>query len=153
MFQDNIIHYLSNSLLLPLVIRSNRTISKYFLGYDSTISCLSFDGSDGVGTLGKVISIKDVNIHCTSNTTKFIFYWYLYWTNIHEFKQTKHASWFLTSVLGKVIPNLDNLETVEEYLETLGKRHAKAGVRIEHLDLLALVYCSAVRAVVANQGE
>ena len=66
--------------------------------------------------------------------------------------QTKHASWFLTSVLGKVIPNLDNLETVEEYLETLGRRHAKAGVRIEHLDLLALVYCSAVRAVVANQG-
>ena len=65
MFQDNIIHYLSNSLLLPLVIRSNRTISKYFLGYDSTISCLSFDGSDGVGTLGKVISIKHVNIHCT----------------------------------------------------------------------------------------
>ena len=68
MFQDNIIHYLSNSLLLPLVIRSNRTISKYFLGYDSTISCLSFDGSDGVGTLGKVISIKDINIDCTLNT-------------------------------------------------------------------------------------
>ena len=51
-----------------------------------------------------------------------------------------------------MIPNLDNLESVEEYLETLGRRHAKAGVRIEHLDLLALVYCSAVRAVVANQG-
>ena len=69
------------------------------------------------------------------------------------FVQTKHASWFLTSVLGKVIPNLDNLEVVEEYLENLGHRHAKAGVRIEHLDLLALVYCSAVRAVVANQGK
>ena len=78
------------------------------------------------------------------------------WTMYNLFKmyfiQTKHASWFLTSVLGKVIPNLDNLETVEDYLETLGRRHAKAGVRIEHLDLLALVYCSAVRAVVANQG-
>ena len=54
MFQDNIVHYLSNSLLLPLVIRSNRTISKYFLGYDSTISYLTFDGSEGVGTLAKV---------------------------------------------------------------------------------------------------
>ena len=43
-FQDNIIHYLKNSLLLPLVIRSNRTISKYFVGYDTTISCLKFDG-------------------------------------------------------------------------------------------------------------
>ena len=56
-------------------------------------------------------------------------------------------------MLGKVIPNLDNLEPVEEYLESLGQRHAKAGVRVEHLDLLALVYCSAVRAVVANQGK
>ena len=43
-FQDNIIHYLKNSLLLPLVIRSNRTISKYFVGYDTTISSLKFDG-------------------------------------------------------------------------------------------------------------
>ena len=118
-FQDNIIHYLKNSLLLPLVIRSNRTISKYFVGYDSTISCLSFDGSAGVSTLGK----------------------------------TKHASWFLTSVLSKIIPHLDNLETCEEYLENLGKRHYEIGVRVEHLDLLALVYCSAVRAVVAGQGN
>lgn len=117
-FQDNIIHYLKNSLLLPLVIRSNRTISKYFVGYDTTISCLKFDGSAGISTLGK----------------------------------TKHASWFLTSVLSKIIPHLDNLETCEEYLEGLGRRHAQIGVRVEHLDLLALVYCSAVRAVVAGQG-
>ena len=27
-FQDNVLHYLSNTLLLPLVIRSNRTISR-----------------------------------------------------------------------------------------------------------------------------
>jgi len=117
-FQDNIIHYLKNSLLLPLVIRSNRTISKYFVGYDTTISCLKFDGSAGISTLGK----------------------------------TKHASWFLTSVLSKVIPHLDNLETCEDYLEDLGRRHYEIGVRVEHLDLLALVYCSAVRAVVAGQG-
>ena len=70
-----------------------------------------------------------------------------------SYQKTKHASWFLTSVLGKVIPNLENLEPIEEYLETLGRRHANAGVRIEHLDLLSLVYCSAVRAVVANQGK
>ena len=56
-------------------------------------------------------------------------------------------------MLGKVIPNLENLEAVEEYLESLGRRHAIRGVRIEHLDLLSLVYCSAVRAVVANQGK
>jgi len=117
-FQDNIIHYLKNSLLLPLVIRSNRTISKYFVGYDTTISCLRFDGSAGIATLGK----------------------------------TKHASWFLTSVLSKIIPHLDNMEACEDYLEGLGRRHCELGVRIEHLDLLALVYCSAVRAVVAGQG-
>ena len=28
-FQDNVLHYLSNTLLLPLVIRSNRTISRW----------------------------------------------------------------------------------------------------------------------------
>ena len=52
-FQDNIIHYLNNSLLLPLVMRSNRSISKYFVGYDTTIACLKFDGSDGTKTLEK----------------------------------------------------------------------------------------------------
>ena len=34
----------------------------------------------------------------------------------------------------------------------LGAKHQQYGVRREHLDLLALVYCSAVRGVVATQG-
>ena len=46
---------------------------------------------------------------------------------------------FLTDVLTRVIPHLDSLETVEDYLQKLGAKHQQYGVRIEHLDLLALV--------------
>ena len=121
-------------------MRSNRTILKYFVTYESTINCLKFHGSKGNGTLDK----------------------------------TKHGTWFLTMVLVKVIPNLDNLEACHDYLTDLGKndsehlrrshatyqifyvsgaKHQQYGVRREHLDLLALVYCSAVRGVVATQGK
>ena len=116
--QDHIIHYLNNSLLLPLVMRSNRSILKYFVTYETTISCLKFDGSQATATLEK----------------------------------TKHGCWFLTEVLVKVIPNLDNLDICQDYLRDLGAKHQGYGVRREHLDLLALVYCGAVRGVVATQG-
>lgn len=117
--QDHILHYLNNSLLLPLVMRSNRSILKYFVTYETTVALLKFDGSQGVDTLEK----------------------------------TKHGCWFLTEVLAKVIPNLDSLETCQDYLQDLGAKHQACGVRREHLDLLALVYCGAVRGVVATQGK
>ena len=117
--QDHIIHYLNNSLLLPLVMRSNRSILKYFVIYETTVSCLKFDGSQRTETLEK----------------------------------TKHGCWFLTEVLVKVIPNLDSLESCQDYLRELGAKHQGHGVRREHLDLLALVYCAAVRGVVATQGK
>ncbi len=116
--QDHILHYLNNSLLLPLVMRSNRSILKYFMTYETTVACLKFDGSLGTSTLEK----------------------------------TKHGSWFLTHVLAKIIPHLDALESCEDYLMELGRKHQTYGVRREHLDLLALVYCAAVRGVVATQG-
>ena len=117
--QDQILHYLNNSLLLPLVMRSNRSILKYYVTYESTISCLKFHGSNGYATLEK----------------------------------TKHGTWFLTQILAKVIPNLDNLETCHDYLRDLGAKHQQYGVRKEHLDLMSLVYCSAIRGVVATQGK
>ena len=51
-----------------------------------------------------------------------------------------------------MIPNLDNLEACHDYLRDLGAKHQQHGVRREHLDLMALVYCSAIRGVVATQG-
>ena len=116
--QENILHYLSNSLVLPLVMRSNRSILKYFVTYETAVTNLNFDGSNGTATLEK----------------------------------TKHGCWFLTEVLGKVIPNLDALEACQDYLQELGAKHQAHGVRKEHLDLLALVYCASVRGVVATQG-
>ena len=68
-------------------------------------------------------------------------------------EKTKHGCWFLTEVLCKVIPSLDCLETCTDYLNDLGRKHQNFGVRREHLDLLALVYCTAVRGVVATQGK
>ena len=59
----------------------------------------------------------------------------------------------MTIVLRKVIPNLDNLEACHDYLRDLGAKHQQHGVRREHLDLMALVYCSAIRGVVATQGK
>ena len=49
---------------------------------------------------------------------------------------------FLTDVLARVIPHLESLESCEEYLQKLGAKHQQYGVRIEHLDLLALVIIS-----------
>ena len=68
-------------------------------------------------------------------------------------EKTKHGTWLLTIVLRKVIPNLDNLEACHDYLRDLGAKHQQHGVRREHLDLMALVYCSAIRGVVATQGK
>lgn len=65
----------------------------------------------------------------------------------------KHATWFLTGILTRLIPNLDSMDACEEYLRGLGRRHREHGVRIEHLDLLALVYCHTIRVVMASQGE
>ena len=100
-------------------MRSNRSILKYFVTYETAVTNLNFDGSAGVATLEK----------------------------------TKHGCWFLTEVLAKVIPNLDALETCQDYLQELGAKHQAHGVRKEHLDLLALVYCASVRGVVATQGK
>lgn len=99
-------------------MRSNRSILKYFVTYETTVGLLRFDGSGGLETLEK----------------------------------SKHGCWFLTDVLAKVIPNLDSLEICQDYLTDLGAKHQHHGVRREHLDLLALVYCAAVRGVVATQG-
>ena len=119
MVQEHILNYLSNTLMLPLVMRSNRSILKYFVTYESTVSLLKFEGSQGIASLEK----------------------------------TKHGCWFLTEVLRKIIPNLDCLDACIEYLTDLGRKHQKYGVRREHLDLLALVFCSAIRGVVATQGK
>lgn len=51
--QDNILRYLGNTLLLPLVMRSNKIISKYFCTYDALIENVHFVGSRHVDTLDK----------------------------------------------------------------------------------------------------
>ena len=51
--QDHILNYLSNTLMLPLVMRSNRSILKYFVTYESTVSLLKFEGSQGLASLEK----------------------------------------------------------------------------------------------------
>ena len=117
--QDHILNYLSNTMMLPFVMRCNKSILKYFVTYESNVSLLKFEGSQGLASLEK----------------------------------TKHGCWFLTEVLTKVIPNLECLDTCIEYLKDLGQKHQTQGVRREHLDLLALVYVSAVKEVMAAQGK
>ena len=117
--QDHILTYLSNTMMLPFVMRCNKSILKYFVTYESNISFLKFEGSQGLESLDK----------------------------------TKHGCKFLTEVLTKVIPNLEDLDICIEYLTDLGQKHQTHGVRREHLDLLALVYVLAVRGVVATQGK
>ena len=117
--QDHILNYLSNTMMLPFVMRCNKSILKYFVTYESNVSLLKFEGSQGLASLEK----------------------------------TKHGCWFLTEVLTKVIPNLECLDTCIEYLKDLGRKHRTQGVRREHLDLLALVYVSAVKEVMAAQGK
>ena len=117
--QDHILTYLSNTMMLPFVMRCNKYILKYFVTYESTVSLLKFEGSQGLESLEK----------------------------------TKHGCKFLTEVLNKVIPNLEDLDICIEYLTDLGRKHQTHGVRREHLDLLALVYVLAVRGVMAAQGK
>ena len=117
--QDHILTYLSNTMMLPFVMRCNKSILKYFVTYESNVSLLKFEGSQGLESLEK----------------------------------TKHGCKFLTEVLNKVIPNLEDLDICIEYLTDLGRKHQTHGVRREHLDLLALVYVLAVRGVVATQGK
>ena len=117
--QDHILTYLSNTMMLPFVMRCNKSILKYFVTYESNVSLLKFEGSQGLESLEK----------------------------------TKHGCKFLTEVLNKVIPNLEDLDICIEYLTDLGRKHQTHGVRREHLDLLALVYVLAVRGVMAAQGK
>ena len=51
--QDQILNYLSNAMILPLVMRSNKSILKYFVTYESNVSLLKFEGSQGLATLKK----------------------------------------------------------------------------------------------------
>ena len=62
--QEHVMHYLGNSLLLlPLVMRSNRTISKYFATYEATLDGFTFEGE------------SEVNIGCLDKTKHGI--WFL----------------------------------------------------------------------------
>ena len=51
--QDHILNYLSNTMMLPFVMRCNKFILKYFVTYESTVSLLKFEGSQGLESLDK----------------------------------------------------------------------------------------------------
>ena len=51
--QDHILNYLSNTMMLPFVMRCNKSILKYFVTYESNVSLLKFEGSQGLASLEK----------------------------------------------------------------------------------------------------
>jgi len=69
-----------------------------------------------------------------------------------KFDRTKHGSLFLSVVLTRVVPHLDQRDRVLPYLVELGALHQREGVARHHLDLLGLAYCSAIRGVVQGGG-
>ena len=51
--QDHILNYLSNTMMLPFVMRCNKSILKYFVTYESNVSLLKLEGSQGLASLEK----------------------------------------------------------------------------------------------------
>ena len=69
-----------------------------------------------------------------------------------RFDRTKHGSLFLSVVIHRVVPHMDNMDRVVSYLTELGALHERQGVARQHLDLLGLAYCFAIRGIVQGAG-
>ena len=50
------------------------------------------------------------------------------------------------------MPHLDTLDRVLPYLSELGALHERHGVARQHIDLLGLAFCCAIRGVVQGGG-
>ena len=70
----------------------------------------------------------------------------------NKFDKTKHGSLFLSKLLVRVVPYMDQMDRVMPYLAELGALHQQHGVARQHLDLLGLAFCSAIRGVVQGGG-
>ena len=51
-------------------------------------------------------------------------------------------------LLIRVVPHMDQMDRVLPYLAELGALHQRHGVAKQHIDLLGLAFCAAIRGVV-----
>ena len=55
-------------------------------------------------------------------------------------------------LLIRVVPHMDQMDRVLPYLAELGALHQRHGVAKQHIDLLGLAFCAAIRGVVQGGG-
>ena len=58
----------------------------------------------------------------------------------------------LLQLLTRVVPHMDQMDRLLPYLAELGALHQQHGVSRQHLDLLGLAFCAAIRGVVQGGG-
>ena len=63
-------------------------------------------------------------------------------------KKIKHSQ-----LLIRVVPHMDQMDRVLPYLAELGALHQRHGVAKQHIDLLGLAFCAAIRGVVQVRPE
>ena len=56
-------------------------------------------------------------------------------------------------LLIRVVPHMDQMDRVLPYLAELGALHQRHGVAKQHIDLLGLAFCAAIRGVVQVTGQ
>ena len=55
-------------------------------------------------------------------------------------------------MLIRVVPHMDQMDRVMPYLAELGALHQRHGVAKQHIDLIGLAFCAAIRGVVQGGG-
>ena len=89
-----------------------------------------------------------MQLHCRSN-----FLYYQYKTQ-SQLNQISHCTAKITlrnkhsQLLIRVVPHMDQMDRVLPYLAELGALHQRHGVAKQHIDLLGLAFCAAIRGVV-----
>ena len=58
----------------------------------------------------------------------------------------------ILQLLTRVVPHMDQMDRLLPYLAELGALHQQHGVSRQHLDLLGLAFCAAIRGVVQGGG-
>ena len=89
-----------------------------------------------------------MQLHCRSN---FLYYQYKTQSQLNQISdctakitlRNKHSQ-----LLIRVVPHMDQMDRVLPYLAELGALHQRHGVAKQHIDLLGLAFCAAIRGVV-----
>ena len=63
-------------------------------------------------------------------------------------RENKSPLYVFSQLLIRVVPHMDQMDRVLPYLAELGALHQRHGVAKQHIDLLGLAFCAAIRGVV-----